>query len=398
MVPNRSATYRKALGGSRLPVIGAQPKEQLVLTDGVGRKIEDGLTMQLELIAREGALNALGLRQPRRDAWLRVGLRPIDGEPVATRFLRLVHGEIGRRQDLDARESVEQRDTDTGRDRNLMFGQHRRLAAERLHHAVRDHLGLRGIDLGQDDPELVTAQPCQDVRFADPVPQGRGDGLEEVVTRFVAEPVVDGFEVIQIEQEHRPAAAIAGRGLGLLSQRLLEVPAVEQRRQKIVIDEVLQPPFELFALGDVLYLRDDVQRSALVLTNERHAQQHPDRMTPGVAVSLLDLILLDETVAQLPHLKHINVDIVRIRQVVERASVNLRSAVPGNPTQCVVHAQQPAAHVHEGHADRRVRECVFKSATHRATRGLSEPVWGDRQRRIPPQTPVFRIEQARTDR
>ena len=186
---------------------------------------------------------------------------------------------------------------------------------------------MRGIDLGQDDPELVTAQPCQDVRLADPVPKRRGDGLEQVVARFVTELVVDRFEVIQIEQQHRPAAAIAGRGLGLLGQRLLEVPAVEQRRQKIVIDEVLQTPFELLALGDVLYLRDDVQRSALVVTNKRHAQQHPDRMTPGVAVSLLDLILLDETVAQLPHLKRIDVDIVRIRQVAERASAHLLSAV-----------------------------------------------------------------------
>mgnify|MGYP003694443505 CR=1 FL=1 len=147
-----------------------------------------------------------------------------------------------------------------------------------------------GVDLGQDDPELVAAQPRQDVGLADPAAQRRGDGLEQVVAGFVAELVVDRFEVIQIEQQHGAAAAIAGRGLGLLGQRLLEAPAVEQRRQKIVIDEVLQTPFELFALGDVLHLRDEVQRSALVVADERHAQQHPDQMAPGVSVSLLDLI------------------------------------------------------------------------------------------------------------
>ncbi len=280
-------------------VVGAQPEEQLVLTDLVGREVEDGLAVQLELIVRERTLNALGLHQPRRCSWLCVGPRSIDREPVPARFLRLVHGEIGRRQDLDVRETVEQRDADTGRDRNLVFGQHRRLAAQRLHDAVRDHLRLLGVDLGQDDSELVTAQPRQDVRLADPASKRRGDRLEQIVARFVAELVVDGFEMIQIEQQHGPAAAIAGRGLGLLGQRLLEAPAVEQRRQKIVIDEVLQTPFELLTLGDVLHLRDEVQRSALVVANERDAQQYPDQMAPGVTVSLLDLILLDVPVEQL---------------------------------------------------------------------------------------------------
>ena len=129
-------------------------------------------------------------------------------------------------------------------------------------------LRLLGVDLGQDDPELVAAQPRQDVSLADPAPERRGDGLEQVVARFVAELVVDRFEMIQIEQQHGPATAIAGRGLGLLRQRLLEAPAVEQRRQKIVIDELLQTPFELLALGDVLDLRDEVQRSALVVADE----------------------------------------------------------------------------------------------------------------------------------
>ena len=59
-----------------------------------------------------------------------------------------------------------------------------------------------GVDLRQDDPELVAAQPCQDISFADPAPKRRGDGLEQVVARFVAELVVDVFEMIQIEQEH----------------------------------------------------------------------------------------------------------------------------------------------------------------------------------------------------
>ena len=173
-------------------------------------------------------------------------------------------------------------------------------------------LRLLGVHLGQDDPELVAAQPCQDVGLADPAPKRRGDRLEQVVARFVAEPVVDGLEMIQIEQQHGPAAAIAGRRLGLLGQRLLEAPAVEQRRQKIVIDEVLQTPLELLALGDVLDLRDEVQRLAVVVADERDAQQHPDRVAPGVLVPLLDLIGWDAPVEQVQILRRVDVDIVRI--------------------------------------------------------------------------------------
>ena len=61
--------------------------------------------------------------------------------------------------------------------------EHRRLAAQRLDDAVRDHLCLLRVDLRQDDPELVAAQPGQDVGLAHPAAKRRGDGLEQVVAR-----------------------------------------------------------------------------------------------------------------------------------------------------------------------------------------------------------------------
>jgi len=50
----------------QVALIGAQPEEQLVLADLAVREIEDRLTVQLELIVRQRALNALGLHKPRR--------------------------------------------------------------------------------------------------------------------------------------------------------------------------------------------------------------------------------------------------------------------------------------------------------------------------------------------
>ena len=182
----------------------------------------------------------------------------------------------------------------------------------RRHDAFRSHVRLFAIDLGQDDPEFVAPKPCQDISLADPTPKRRGDRLEQVVAGSVAELIVDRFEVIQIEQQQRPAATIAGRRLDLLCQCLLEAPAVEQCRQIVMVDEVLETRLELLALGDVLYLRDEVQRSAFVVTDERHAQQHPDLMAPGVSVRLLDLIRLHAPREQFQILKHIDIDIVRI--------------------------------------------------------------------------------------
>jgi hypothetical protein len=94
----------------------------------------------------------------------------IEGEPVAARGLRLVHREIRRRHDFDVSETVEQRYADAGRHRDLVVGQHRRLPAQRLHDAGRDHLRSSGVNSRQDNPELVSAQPRQDVGLADVAP------------------------------------------------------------------------------------------------------------------------------------------------------------------------------------------------------------------------------------
>ena len=113
---------------------------------------------------------------------------------VPPRFLRLVHGGIGRRKDLDVRERAEQPNADARRDRNPAAGQHCRFAAQRPHEARRDYLRLPGVDLWQDQPELVTTQACQNVRLTDAALKRRSNPLEQVVAHFVAEPVVDGLE------------------------------------------------------------------------------------------------------------------------------------------------------------------------------------------------------------
>jgi hypothetical protein len=59
MLPNRSATYKKALGGSSLPSSVRNRRSNSNWLILVARKVEDGLAVQLELIVRQCPLNAL---------------------------------------------------------------------------------------------------------------------------------------------------------------------------------------------------------------------------------------------------------------------------------------------------------------------------------------------------
>jgi hypothetical protein len=100
----------------------------------------------------------------------------------------------------------------------------------RLVHGLVDALGqgpggLVGIlEGGGQHDELVATEPGDGVPDPDDIAQALGHGLEEDVPAGVAEPVVDGLEVVQVqEQQHGPGLAAVG-GVG----HLLE-PVGEQR-------------------------------------------------------------------------------------------------------------------------------------------------------------------------
>ena len=68
-------------------------------------------------------------------------------------------------------------------------------------------------NLGKQHEELVTAMPADGVAIVQHRLQAAGDHLQHGVATGMAERVVDGSEVIQIEKEHRQAAvALTGAG------------------------------------------------------------------------------------------------------------------------------------------------------------------------------------------
>jgi len=63
----------------------------------------------------------------------------------------------------------------------------------------------------QDQREFVAAQPRHDVRAADDGLQAAGDLVQQPVAGRVAEGVVEGLEVVQVDVDQRhPLAALAG--------------------------------------------------------------------------------------------------------------------------------------------------------------------------------------------
>jgi hypothetical protein len=119
---------------------------------------------------------------------------------------------------------------------------------------------------------------------------GARHALEKVVARHVAEGVVDLLEVVQVDHQHRARGAVARHPLGLPGRLLLETAPVGEPGQEVVVDEVLEALRQLPPLGDVLDLGDDVEGLALVVADERHGQQPPEVVAPGMAVALLDLV------------------------------------------------------------------------------------------------------------
>ena len=64
-----------------------------------------------------------------------------------------------------------------------------------------------GIGLLDDDRELVAAEPGDGVAGAGHDLEPLGDGHEQLVALGVAEPVVDGLEVVEVQEQDRGRSA-----------------------------------------------------------------------------------------------------------------------------------------------------------------------------------------------
>ena len=113
--------------------------------------------------------------------------------------------------------------------------------------------------------ELVAALAGEDVAAADELADAARGLAQHLVAGRVAERVVDELEVVEVEVEERDRLAGAARADEVQAQLLLELRAVRQAGERVVVGEVGDLRLGAAALGDVLAGAQDGDDLALVV-------------------------------------------------------------------------------------------------------------------------------------
>ena len=179
----------------------APPHERLDLGHLAAAQVDGRLEPQLQLAVGDGAAELAEQREPAdRRALLGLG---VDDEPDAG-ALRLVHRHIGGLHQAIRVLRVERhrRDADAGADLQVE-PVHRQWPFDGLQRIPGDPLGRVRIGVGDEDRELVAAEPCDQLVAAEFLTQAVRDGFDQPVAVVVAERVVHVLEVVEIHQEQR---------------------------------------------------------------------------------------------------------------------------------------------------------------------------------------------------
>ena len=107
----------------------------------------------------------------------------------------------------------------------------------------------RGVGLRHQHRELIAGEAGDDVGGAHPLAHGRGDAADQAVAGVVAVSVVDRLEAVDVDDHHRPLAAVAGAEGDVLVELGAEAAAVEQAGQRVVVGEVAQLGLGPLGLG-----------------------------------------------------------------------------------------------------------------------------------------------------
>jgi hypothetical protein len=204
---------------------------------------------------------------------------------IPTFGLRPVHGGVRVLQEVGAGLPVVGvgRDADARRDEHLS-----RAEEEGLGQRVEDLAGNRtGSAVATavlcHDDELVSSLSDQGVGVGDEPAQPLRDQHEELVTRVVAEGVVDGLEVVEVEEQGREAGASTRRPRERLLHPLVQEGAVAEARERVVVREVQEAGLGLLARRDVREDCDEVRCGTVGGQDGVDGQQlrvHPPGLVP----------------------------------------------------------------------------------------------------------------------
>ena len=140
-------------------------------------------------------------------------------------------------------------------------------AIERLLRSAGDVLYLIGTLQHQD--ELVPTQPRDRVLGAHAGLEPPRHCLEQLVAHLMAEAVVDGLEIVDVQEQQGRRQAVAARAAEDAGQAVAEQVAVGQAGQRIIVRQTVQALLGFHALGHVLAGGYEVGDLALVVFEGR---------------------------------------------------------------------------------------------------------------------------------
>src|SRR5207302_6417617 len=96
-----------------------------------------------------------------------------------------------------------------------------------------DHGGAVDVAVGEDDDELLAAPAAHDVFDPGGAGDAPGDLPQDGVAGVVAERVVDGLEVVDVDDRYRQVVVVAFGAGGVGGELFVEVPPVGQPGERV---------------------------------------------------------------------------------------------------------------------------------------------------------------------
>lgn len=211
---------------------------------------DHGLVLEEELAAGQSAAEGGGHLDAVQRAVPHPCLEELDEAP--TRRLRLVHGEIGPPHQVLAGHAWSGADRDAHARRDRHFGA---VDADR----TADGVGHPPSELGRgsfahaldNDGELVTSGPSRRIRRPQHGGQAGGNLAEHPIAAGVPIAVVDGLEVVDVDDHHRDRFAVPASPRHRLLETVVEEGTIGETGERVVEGALPELDLETPLLGDV---------------------------------------------------------------------------------------------------------------------------------------------------
>lgn len=138
-----------------------------------------------------------------------------------------------------------------------------------------------------DHDKFVTAEPGYHIIAAHRCAQSLGDRLEQEIAAFVAQGVIDAFEMVDVEEMYGKTVTFRRRRSERVAQFLDQVNAVGQTGQGVMVRKEADA-----AVGNLLLLRAAVPRNRRNDESQSGNQTEPRSLDQERAVKIVALLRL----------------------------------------------------------------------------------------------------------